>query len=266
MSAPPILERPPIPGVKHILAVASGKGGVGKSTTASNLAVAMAQSGLKIGLMDGDIYGPNVPIMMGTKEQPQMTPEQKIEPPERHGVKFVSLGLIAGDGVPIIWRGPMLSKMVTQFLRDVAWAPLDCLVIDLPPGTGDVQLTLTQSTPIDGAVIVTTPPLVALEDVRRGVEMFKTVEVPVLGVIENMSSYVCAKCGTETPIFGKGGGERMAETYDVPFLGAIPLHPHVQIGSDTGQPIVASDPDSPLAKMYTEIAGCIWMTLEGTSG
>ena len=266
MSAPPIPERPPIPGVKHILAVASGKGGVGKSTTASNLAVAMEKSGLKIGLMDGDIYGPNVPIMMGAKEQPEMTPEQKIEPLERHGVKFISLGLIAGDGVPIIWRGPMLAKMVTQFLRNVAWTPLDCLMIDLPPGTGDVQLTLTQSTPLDGAVIVTTPSLVALEDVRRGVEMFKTVEVPVLGVIENMSSYVCTKCGTETPIFGKGGGERTAETYGVPFLGAIPLHPQVQIGSDTGQPIVASDPESPLAKMYTEIAGCIWITLEGAAG
>ena len=200
----PTLERPPIPGVKHIVAIASGKGGVGKSTTASNLAVALAMMGHAVGLMDADIYGPNVPIMMGTKARPQMTPERKIEPLERHGVKLVSLGLIAGDGVPIIWRGPMLAKMVTQFVRDVAWAPLDCLVIDLPPGTGDVQLTLTQSTPLDGAVIVTTPPLVAQEDVRRGVEMFRTVEVPVLGVIENMSTYICGSCGTETPIFGRG--------------------------------------------------------------
>jgi ATP-binding protein involved in chromosome partitioning len=262
MSAPPIPERPPIPGVKHIVAIASGKGGVGKTTTASNLAVAMAQSGHAVGLMDADIYGPNVPIMMGSKAQPQMTPEQKIEPLERYGVKMVSLGLIAGDGVPIIWRGPMLAKMVTQFVRDVAWAPLDCLVIDLPPGTGDVQLTLTQSTPLDGAVIVTTPPLVALEDVRRGVEMFHTVEVPVLGVIENMSTYICSKCGTETPIFGQGGGERMAKAYHIPFLGAIPLHLQVQMGSDAGEPIVASDPDSPLTKIYHDIADSIWRSLE----
>ena len=262
MSAPPIPERPPIPGVKHIIAVASGKGGVGKSTTAANLSVALAKTGLDVGLMDADIYGPNVPIMMGTKDQPEMTPEQTINPPVRHGVKLVSLGLIAGDGVPIIWRGPMLAKMVTQFLRDVEWAPLDCLVIDLPPGTGDVQLTLTQSTPLAGAVIVTTPPLVALEDVRRGVEMFRTVDVPVLGVVENMSSYVCGKCGTETSIFGEGGGAQTAETYGVPFLGAIPLHPQVQMGSEIGEPIVASDPDSPLSVVYREIADRIWAALE----
>ncbi len=263
MNAPPMPARPPIPGVKHIVAIASGKGGVGKSTMASNLAVAMALSGRAVGLMDADIYGPNVPIMMGAKAQPQMTPEKKIKPLERQGVKFVSMGLIAGDGVPIIWRGPMLGKMVTQFVRDVAWAPLDCLVIDLPPGTGDVQLTLTQSTPLDGAVIVTTPSLVALEDVRRGVEMFRTVEVPVLGVIENMSTYICGSCGTETWIFGHGGGERTAKAYRVPFLGAIPLHPQVHIGSDTGEPIVASDPDAPLAKIYRDIADCIWQSLAG---
>lgn len=246
-------EIPALLGIKHVVAVASGKGGVGKSTTAANLAVAMANTGATVGLMDADIYGPNVPIMMGLKQQPEMQ-DGKIIPLERHGVKFISLGLIAGDGVPVIWRGPMLAKMVTQFLQDVKWAPLDCLVIDMPPGTGDVQLTLTQTAPIDGAVIVTTPPKVALEDVRRGVEMFRTVNVPVLGVIENMSSYVCAKCGTETSIFGHGGGKHTADLYDVPFLGEIPLHPLLQLGSDTGVPLVASDPDSPIAKRYREIA------------
>lgn len=253
LNTPPMPEIPPLLGIKHVVAVASGKGGVGKSTTAANLAVAMANEGAKIGLMDADIYGPNVPIMMGLKQQPE-TRDGKIIPLERHGVKFISLGLIAGDGVPVIWRGPMLAKMVTQFLQDVMWAPLDCLVIDLPPGTGDVQLTLTQTAPIDGAVIVTTPPKVALEDVRRGVEMFRTVNVPVLGVIENMSTYICAKCGTETSIFGHGGGKHTADLYDVPFLGEIPLHPLLQLGSDTGVPLVASDPDSPIALRYKEIA------------
>jgi len=253
LNTQPIPEIPPLPGIKHVVAVASGKGGVGKSTTAVNLAVAMAREGAKIGLMDADIYGPNIPIMMGMKEQPEMR-DGKIIPLERHGVKFISLGLIAGDGVPVIWRGPMLAKMVTQFLQDVLWAPLDCLVIDLPPGTGDVQLTLTQTAPIDGALIVTTPPKVALEDVRRGVEMFRTVNVRVMGVIENMSAYICAKCGTETSIFGHGGGRHTANLYDVPFLGEIPLHPPLQLGGDTGVPLVASDPDSPVALRYKEIA------------
>jgi len=253
LNTPPMPEIPPLPGITHVVAVASGKGGVGKSTTAANLAVAMAQTGAKIGLMDADIYGPNVPIMMGSKEQPEMR-DGKMIPLERHGVKLISLGLIAGDGVPVIWRGPMLAKMVTQFLQDVLWAPLDCLVIDLPPGTGDVQLTLTQTAPMDGAVIVTTPPKVALEDVRRGVEMFRTVKVPVLGVIENMSSYVCSKCGTETSIFGHGGGKHTADLYEVPFLGEIPLHPQLQMGSDMGVPLVASDPETPISLRYKEIA------------
>lgn len=261
MNAPAAPVRPPIPGVKHILAVASGKGGVGKSTTASNLAVALAKSGIRTGLMDADIYGPNVPIMMGTKDKPQMNAEGKIEPLVRHGVKLISLGLIAGDGVPVIWRGPMLAKMIAQFLNDVAWAPLDCLVIDLPPGTGDVQLTLTQTAPIGGAVIVTTPQAVALEDVRRGIEMFRTVDVPVLGVIENMSTYRCAKCGTETSIFGHGGGQRMAEHYGVPFIGEIPLDMSLQMGSDMGTPVAATE--SPLSERYMDMAKRLYQILDG---
>ncbi len=250
----PVAGHAPIPGVEHVLAVASGKGGVGKSTTAANLSVAMARSGVRVGLMDADIYGPNVPIMMGTKERPQMNGEGQMLPLERHGVKLISLGLITGDGVPVIWRGPMLARMVTQFLQEVAWAPLDCLVVDLPPGTGDVQLTLTQTAPIDGAVIVTTPQSVALEDVRRGVQMFQTVNVPVLGVVENMSTYVCGACGTRTDIFGHGGGQRTADQYGVPFLGEIPLDLRVQEGGDSGVPITAADPESELARAYCEVA------------
>ena len=253
MNTESIPQQLPISGVKHVVAVASGKGGVGKSTTAANLAVAMAKIDLRVGLLDADIYGPNVPIMMGAKEQPEMSEEGKIIPLERHGVKFISLGLIAGDGVPIIWRGPMLAKMLTQFVRDVVWAPLDCLLIDLPPGTGDVQLTLTQSVAVDGAVIVTTPQAVALEDVKRGVQMFETVQVPVLGVIENMSTYRCAKCGTQTDIFGHGGGKQVAERYEIPFLGEIPLDARLQQGGDTGVP-AAAESGSELASQYQEIA------------
>lgn len=247
----------PIEGVDHVLAVASGKGGVGKSTTAVNLAVSLAAQGRRVGLMDADIYGPNVPGMMGHREQPEVT-EEGMVPPERHGVKFISLGLVAQAGQPIIWRGPMLAKMVTQFMQDVLWAPLDVLVVDLPPGTGDVQLTLTQSAPLDGALIVTTPQAVALEDVRRGVEMFRTVGVDVLGVVENMSGYVCGKCGTRTDIFGTGGGERTAKQYGVPYLGGIPLDPALREGGDSGTPVAASAPESPVGQAYGELARRLW--------
>ncbi len=255
-------ERAPIPGVKHLLAVASGKGGVGKSTTAANLSVAMAQEGAGVGLMDADIYGPNVPIMMGIKEKPRMTGEGQMMPLERHGVKLISLGLIAEEGTPVIWRGPMLARMVTQFLQDVAWAPLDYLVVDLPPGTGDVQLTLTQTAPLDGAVIVTTPQPVALEDVRRGVQMFHTVNVPVLGVVENMSAYICRACDTRTEIFGHGGGRQMADLYEIPFLGEIPLDLRVRQGGDAGTPITAADPESDVGRSYREVARRVMAAIE----
>jgi ATP-binding protein involved in chromosome partitioning len=237
-----------------MLAVASGKGGVGKSTTAVNLSVAMARSGAKVGLMDADIYGPDVPVMMGATERPGGSEEGKVVPPERHGVKLVSLGLLVEEGIPVIWRGPMLSKMVTQFLQDVAWAPLDYLLVDLPPGTGDVQLTLTQMAPLDGAVIVTTPQPLALEDVQRGVQMFKTVDVPVLGVVENMSTYICPKCNTETDIFGHGGGRRTAEQFGVPFLGEIPLDMRLRETGDAGAPVTVTEPDSEISKVYQRVA------------
>jgi ATP-binding protein involved in chromosome partitioning len=236
------------------VAVASGKGGVGKSTTAVNLAVSLADTGAAIGLMDADIYGPNIPTMMGASDRPSAGDAGKLQPIERHGVRYMSLGLVTEPGSPVIWRGPMLAKMVTQFLQDVDWGKLDVLLVDLPPGTGDVQLTLTQSAPLTGAVIVTTPQSVALEDVTRGVRMFNTVHVPVLGVIENMSAYVCPKCRTRTDIFGHGGGRDTAQRYDVPFLGEIPLDPEVRQCGDLGTPIARSAPDSPVGEAYHRIA------------
>ena len=240
-----------LPGVEHVLAVASGKGGVGKSTTAVNLALAMARDGMRVGLLDADIYGPNVPLMMGKKAQPEMDETRGMIPVEAFGVKFISLGLIAGDGVPIVWRGPMLAKMLTQFLQDVAWAPLDCLVIDLPPGTGDVQLTLTQSVEISGAVIVTTPQEIALEDVKRGIRMFETVDVPVMGILENMSYYICPSCDKKHHIFAEGGGRRVADHFGIPFLGEIPLSSALRSASDTGKPLV--DGDDPVARAYNAL-------------
>ena len=252
----------PIPGVRRLVAVASGKGGVGKSTTAANLCVALARQGAAVGLLDADIYGPNVPIMMGVDEMPDMDPNGGIVPLVRHDVKMISLGLITEAGAPVIWRGPMLAKMVLQFLRDVAWAPLDFLLIDLPPGTGDVQLTLVQSARLDGAVIVTTPQSVALEDVRRGIRMFNTVDVPVLGIVENMSEYICGNCNTRTDIFGRGGGRKMAAEYDVPLLGEIPLDMRIRRGGDTGAPISAADPESPISRRYAEIASSVRKAVE----
>ena len=247
-------DRPGIPGVKNIIAVASGKGGVVKSTVAANLAVALAQSGAAVGLMDSDIYGPNVPIMMGIKARPDVV-EDRLIPLESHGLKLMSIGFITGDNVPVIWRGPMVTKMIQQFIQNVAWGDLDYLVLDLPPGTGDVQITIRQSVYVTGAVIVTTPQALALEDVRRGILMFRQVEVPILGVVENMSSFICPKCGTRTDIFGCHGGLRMSEEMGVPFLGEIPLDPMIRQSGDEGVPIVIGHPDSPQAESFRNIAG-----------
>jgi len=243
-----------IPGVDRLVAVASGKGGVGKSTTAVNLAAAMSTSGLRVGLVDADVYGPDIPVMMGVRSRPTLDGEGKLVPEKAYGVKLMSLGLLMDAGVPVIWRGPMLSKVVSQFLVDVAWGPLDCLLVDLPPGTGDVQLTLTQSVAVDGAVIVTTPQALALEDVQRGVRMFKEVDVRVLGIVENMSAYVCPRCGAHADVFGSGGGQSTAERFGVPFLGGIPLNPEIRTAADSGSPVSLLSPDSTSAQAYRQVA------------
>ena len=259
MPTPESPQRPDIlPGVKNIIAVSSGKGGVGKTTVSVNLAISLAKQGAQVGLLDADIYGPNVPLMMGTMAQPEAV-DQKILPIENHNVKFMSLGLIAGEDAPIIWRGPIVGKMVQQFMIDVIWGELDYLVIDLPPGTGDAQLTLSQTVPLSGAIVVTTPQNVALEDVLRGIEMFRKVEVPMLGVVENMSYFLCPCCGDRTPLFGEGGGEKIAEAFGLPLLGQIPLQPDIREGGDIGAPISLGD-NAP-ARAFAEIASRITDTL-----
>jgi len=240
--------------VRFKVAVASGKGGVGKSTVAANLALALAKVGKKVGLMDSDIYGPSQQMMMGIDEKPYVNQSDQIVPIERYGVKVMSLGFLMDVDQPVIWRGPMVMKAVEQFLQDVAWGPLDFLLIDLPPGTGDAQLTLTQKIHLSGAVIVTTPQDVSLIDARKGLAMFQKVNVPVLGIVENMSYYVCPKCGNREEIFKHGGGRRTAEQLKVPFLGEIPLDPKVAVGGDAGQPIVAAAPDSAVTASYLRIA------------
>ena len=240
--------------VRFKVAVASGKGGVGKSTVAANLALALARVGKRVGLMDSDIYGPSQQMMMGIDEKPYVNQSDQIVPIERYGVKVMSLGFLMDVDQPVIWRGPMVMKAVEQFLQDVAWGPLDYLLIDLPPGTGDAQLTLTQKIHLSGAVIVTTPQDVSLIDARKGLAMFQKVNVPVLGIVENMSYYVCPKCGNREEIFKHGGGRKTAEQLKVPFLGEIPLDPKVAIGGDAGQPIVAAEPDSAVTAAYLRIA------------
>jgi len=249
--------------VRFKVAVASGKGGVGKSTVAANLALALGKLGQRVGLMDSDIYGPSQQMMMGIDEKPFVNPENKIVPIERYGVKVMSLGFLMDVDQPVIWRGPMVMKAVEQFLQDVAWGQLDYLLIDLPPGTCDAQLTLTQKIHLSGAVIVTTPQDVSLIDARKGLAMFQKVNVPVLGIIENMSYYVCPKCGNRDEIFKHGGGARTAEQIRVPFLGEIPLDPKVAIGGDSGRPIVAGEPDSIVTAAYMKLAEAVQMTLEG---
>jgi ATP-binding protein involved in chromosome partitioning len=242
-----------VPGVRNVIAVGAGKGGVGKTTTAVNVAVALALDGARVGLIDGDVYGPNVPQMLGVETPPEVTEEHKLVPPEVHGVKVVSMGMLVPPDQAVIWRGPMLHSAVQQFLRDVAWGELDYLVVDLPPGTGDVSLSMAQSVPLAGAVLVTTPQGVSVSDVRKAVGMFRQLRVPVLGVIENMSHFICGHCGQRTDIFGHGGGQAMAEQTRIPFLGAIPIDPDVVINTDDGIPFVLSKHDSPVKKAFNEV-------------
>lgn len=247
--------------VRFKVAVASGKGGVGKSTVAANLALALSRLGSRVGLMDSDIYGPSQQMMMGIDEKPFLNEGNQIVPIERFGVRVMSLGFLMDVDQPVIWRGPMVMKAVEQFLQDVSWGKLDFLVVDLPPGTGDAQLTLTQKIHLSGAVIVTTPQDVALIDARKGLAMFQKVNVPVLGIVENMSYFLCPKCGHREEIFKHGGGERTAKKLNVPFLGAIPLDPAVAIGGDAGVPIVAADPESSVTHAFLRIAETIQQRL-----
>jgi ATP-binding protein involved in chromosome partitioning len=244
-----------LPGVRHAVAVASGKGGVGKSTVAVNVAAALAARGAAVGLMDADIYGPSVPIMLGLRTSRPDVRDGKLLPLERFGLRMMSIGFIAGEETPIIWRGPMVSKLVQQFLVDVDWGNLDYLIVDLPPGTGDAQLTLTQAAPLAGAVIVTTPQDVALEDVKRGVRMFEKVNVPVLGIVENMSYFICPRCSARHEPFAHGGGKAAAEQFEVPFLGEIPIEAAVRRGGDAGTPVVVTAPDSDTARAFFHVAG-----------
>ena len=250
-----------------MVAVSSGKGGVGKSTVSANLAVAMAAEGRRVGLMDSDIYGPNIHGMLGVSGRPAVVPgTQRIRPAEAAGVRVISMGLLVDAGVPVIWRGPMLAKMVTQFLFWVEWGELDVLLLDLPPGTGDVQLTLTQTAPLTGAVIVTTPSTLALEDVARGVQMFRQTEVPILGLLENMAAFECPACGGSSHPYGRGGGSAAAVEGDIPFLGEIPLDPRLRTDADEGTPTVASHPDSPAAVALQKVARDLIRRLEDRPG
>ncbi|HZT76790.1 MAG TPA: Mrp/NBP35 family ATP-binding protein [Vicinamibacterales bacterium] len=245
--------RQPLPGVKNVIAVGAGKGGVGKTTVAVNLAVALAKCGSKVGIIDGDIYGPNVPIMLGMKSQ-LATDGEKIIPAEKYGLKVISMGFLTTDDAPIIWRGPMLHGALQQFFREVRWDELDYLVIDLPPGTGDVSLSLSQTVPVAGAIVVTTPQQVSLADSRRAVAMFKKLNIPPLGIIENMSYFVCPNCRHEADIFGHGGGEGMATELGVPFIGRIPIYQPIREGSDVGVPLMISEPESPAARAFMQAA------------
>lgn len=249
--------------VRYKIAIASGKGGVGKSTVSTNLALALRALGNTVGLLDADIYGPSQQMMLGIEGRPQVDEQdEKIIPMERHGVKTMSLGLITDPDTPVIWRGPMVMKALDQFLRDVKWGELDYMLIDLPPGTGDAQLTLTQKVALTGAVIVTTPQDVALIDARKGLAMFRKVNVPVLGIIENMSYFICRHCGQREEIFGHGGGRKTAQMLNVPFLGEIPIDPKVVVGGDSGEPIVSLDPSSPAALAFVELARQIVEAME----
>ena len=242
-----------IPGVKHVVAISSGKGGVGKSTVSVNLAVALALTGAKVGLLDADIYGPNIPMMMGVEKTPEQK-DGKIAPAESHGVKLISMGFFVPEDTAVVWRGPMVHTAIQQLFRDVLWGELDYLLIDLPPGTGDAPLTLVQQVPVTGGVIVTSPQDVALLDVGRGIAMFAQVQTPVLGIVENMAGYTCPSCGTHDAIFGEGGGARLAAAFDLPLLGRIPLVPAVRVAGDAGKPIVLADPHGTVAEAFHLLA------------
>ncbi len=249
--------RQEIPGVRNAVAVSAGKGGVGKTTVSVNVAIALQRAGARVGLLDADVYGPNVPIMLGLTDQPQAGDAKRMRAMEKHGLRVMSFGTILKPGQPVIWRGPMLAKALHDFLYNVEWGELDYLVIDLPPGTGDVQLSLAQSMPMTGAVICTTPQDVAIADVSRGIEMFRQLKVPVLGVVENMSGFICPHCDERTDIFGSGGGRTLAERYEVPFLGSIPLDPRIRVSEGDGIPLMASAPDSAVGAVFTDIASHI---------
>ncbi|MEO5939458.1 MAG: Mrp/NBP35 family ATP-binding protein, partial [Candidatus Limnocylindrales bacterium] len=247
----------PLPNVKNVIAVGSGKGGVGKSTVSVNLAVALAQAGAAVGLLDADITGPNIPMMLGVSGQPKAAANNKISPLERHGVKCISIQFFVPEGQPIVWRGPLVGGAIKQFLQDVDWGELDYLVVDLPPGTSDAQLTLAQSVPLSGAVLVTTPQEVALSDVAKALAMFKRLSVPILGLVENMTAFACPHCGELTEIFGRGGGERFCQEHAIDFLGGVPLDVTVRQGGDVGVPAVAQREPGPAARALTAVAGAV---------
>ena len=254
-AASPMSKQAEIPGVAAVIAVASGKGGVGKSTTAINLALGLRDLGLKVGVLDADIYGPSVPKLLAIRGRPETLGGTRLKPMQGYGLTVMSIGFLVAEDTPMIWRGPMVMSALTQMLREVEWGTLDVMIVDMPPGTGDAQLTMAQQVPLAGAVIVSTPQDLALIDARRGVEMFKRVNVPVLGIIENMSYFICPKCGERSDIFSHGGAHHEAERLGVPFLGEVPLHMAIRETSDSGRPVVATDPDGPHAKIYREIAG-----------
>jgi ATP-binding protein involved in chromosome partitioning len=244
----------PLPGVANMIAVGSGKGGVGKTTIAVNLAVTLGQMGHRVGLLDADIYGPNVPLMMGTEQQPRLLEGNMIEPLDKYGIRFISVGLLNPGDRPLIWRGPMLHSIIRQFLQQVQWGELDYLVVDLPPGTGDVVISLVQTVPLTGAVVVSTPSDVSLQDARKAIEMFRQVKVEILGMLENMSHFVCPHCHNEVDIFSKGGAELTAKNFGVPFLGRVPLEPGIRKGGDSGAPIALLGEESPHGRPFFEFA------------
>ncbi len=261
----PAPKGPEVPGIANIIAVASGKGGVGKSTTAVNLALGLQALGLKVGILDADVYGPSLQRLLGLTGNPQANENNKLMPMEAYGLKAMSMGFLVEEGTAMIWRGPMVQQALMQMVRDVEWGPLDVLVVDMPPGTGDAQLTMAQQVPLAGALIVSTPQDLALIDARKGLAMFRQVSVPILGIVENMSYFLCPSCGEKSEIFGNGGAENEAAKIGVPFLGAVPLHMDIRKTSDEGRPLVASEPDGPHAEIYRDIAKKAWEQIEAAN-